>query len=194
MRCGTVRWRRPWDKKSFSTNLEEGRHGDGEKDRIFPSLGGSLRAPCSSRHLRRGVGERPDAASRSALPGVWTGRCRGGHYLDRGSPKRRHRLPDYRPETACRTGVPGGDRARLGAGTRSPPGILAKAPSIAMYSRFVTEASFTAKHKGVAELSSQRPTCSAPRGSEDTCEALLHWGARVVVMASHAEGSGQQQQ
>ena len=70
----------------------------------------------------------------------------------------------------------------------SPPGILAKAPSIAMYSRFVTEASFTAKHKGVAELSSQRPTCSAPRGSEDTCEALLHWGARVVVMASHAEG------
>ena len=76
----------------------------------------------------------------------------------------------------------------------SPPGILAKALSTARYSRFVTEASFTAKHKGVAELSSQRPTCSAPRGSEDTCEALLHWGARVVVMASHAEGSGQQQQ
>jgi hypothetical protein len=76
----------------------------------------------------------------------------------------------------------------------SPPGILAKAPSTAMYSHFVTEASFIAKHKGVAELSSQRPTCSAPRGSEDTCEALLHWGARVVVLASHAQGSGHQQQ
>jgi hypothetical protein len=65
----------------------------------------------------------------------------------------------------------------------SPPGILAKGPSTAMYSRFVTEASFIAKHKGIAELSSQRPTCSVPRGSGVTCAALLHWGARVVVGA-----------
>jgi hypothetical protein len=65
----------------------------------------------------------------------------------------------------------------------SPPGILVKGPSTAMYSRFVTEATFIAKHKGVAELSSQRPTCPVPRGSRVTCAALLYWGARVVVVA-----------
>ncbi|MGD0810155.1 MAG: hypothetical protein ABSA91_10665 [Acidimicrobiales bacterium] len=65
----------------------------------------------------------------------------------------------------------------------SPPGVLVKGPSTGAYSRFVTGASFTAKHKGIAELSSQRPTCAPPSGGRVSCGALLHWGARVVVVA-----------
>jgi hypothetical protein len=66
----------------------------------------------------------------------------------------------------------------------SPPGILASGRSKAVYPRFVTEASFIARHKGIAELSSQRPTCAAPSGGRETCGALLHWGARVVVAST----------
>jgi hypothetical protein len=67
----------------------------------------------------------------------------------------------------------------------SPPGILTKGRSTTEGSRFVTEASFTADHKGIAELSSQRPTCAAPSAGRVTCGALLYWGARVVVVTSH---------
>jgi hypothetical protein len=66
----------------------------------------------------------------------------------------------------------------------SPPGILVKGPSTAVHPRFVTEATFTAKRKGIAELGSQRPTCAAPIRGGVTCGALLHWGARVIVVAA----------
>ena len=65
----------------------------------------------------------------------------------------------------------------------TPPGVLSATPLTMMLSRNVTAQNFLGTRQGFVELSSQRPACSVPRGSQLFCGAVLRWEARVEVLS-----------
>jgi hypothetical protein len=63
----------------------------------------------------------------------------------------------------------------------APKGVLAPAPLALMLPRNVRAENFLATRPGKVELSSDRPACSVPRGSQVSCGAILLWEAKVTV-------------
>ncbi len=70
-------------------------------------------------------------------------------------------------------------RARL-----SRTGVLAVVPLGGRFEPNVTAQKLVAVRTGQVTLSSQRPACAPPRGSQMACRAILEWRATVVVTGS----------
>jgi hypothetical protein len=65
----------------------------------------------------------------------------------------------------------------------APPGVLSAAPLALKLTRNVTAENFVGTREGFVKLSSQRPACNVPRGSQVFCGAVLRWEAKVQVVA-----------
>jgi hypothetical protein len=63
----------------------------------------------------------------------------------------------------------------------APKGVLTPAPLTLMLPRNVRAENFLATRPGRVELSSDRPACSVPRGSQVSCGAILLWEVKVAV-------------